>query len=181
MTVAEIEAKIAELDRQETELQAGLEQAQAQEAAQVDRLGAALAAGDTQAVNEFQRVVSSFQLAANALVIRLSALKTQRPVLEQELQAAKFEAVKQRLEAAEAAAEPLWRQFAEQLDAVIATGDELLKISQGIGYGLDGNGQAKRKLAQYYSSVPQGLLLDFPLKKLQSELRAWHVLKPQRV
>lgn len=83
------------------------------------------------------------------------------------------ETVQERLAAAETEAELLWRQFADQLDALIVTGDELLRLSQSVGN--TGN------LARYYTSVPNALLLEYPPKALQVELRRWHVLKPKTV
>ena len=88
MTVAEAQNKLAELERQEAELQAGVERAQAQEAGQVDKLGAALVSGDTKAVTEFQKTVTSFRTAVDALLTRLQALRGQRPLLEADLAAA---------------------------------------------------------------------------------------------
>mgnify|MGYP000865855055 CR=1 FL=1 len=120
MTVAEVEAKIAELDRQEAELQAGVERAQEQEAAQVEKLGAALVAGDTKAVTEFQKTVTSFRTAIDALLTRLAALRGQRPILEADLAAARRREAESQAHTLADSLTPEWLKLQEALNTAAA-------------------------------------------------------------
>jgi hypothetical protein len=119
-TLAEAQAKLAELDRQETELLAGLEKAQAQEAEQADKFGMALVEGDTKAANEFQRTVMAFRVAAESLLTRLSALRKVRPEVEEQVRQAERQYAEHQAQALADSLTAEWLRLQESLNTAAA-------------------------------------------------------------
>jgi oligoendopeptidase F len=119
-TLAEAQAKLAELDRQETELLAGLEKAQAQEAEQADKFGMALVEGDTKAANEFQRTVMAFRVAAESLLTRLSALRKVRPEVEEQVRQAERHYAEHQARQLADSLTPEWLRLQESLNTAAA-------------------------------------------------------------
>jgi hypothetical protein len=120
MTVAEAQAKLVELERQEADLLAGLEKVQAQEAEQGDKFGLALVDGDTKAANEFQRTVMAFRVAAESLMTRLGALRQVRPELEADLRQAERQHAEHQAQALADSLTPEWLRLQESLNTAAA-------------------------------------------------------------